>query len=110
MIIWRGWGVLSIVILIGAAVAIEFISEAIAGNDQFYNNNSMMMPLAFFIGGILNYIISQKFFRSTDKVVIDKETGEETTLRKSHTLFFIPMVYWSFIFIALGVVGFFVEK
>lgn len=110
MIIWRGWGILSIVILFVSAIATEFISEAIVGNDQFYNTNSMMMPLAFAIGGILNYVISEKFFKSTEKVVIDKETGEEAILRNSHTLFFIPMKYWSFIFIALGVIGFFVER
>ena len=40
-----------------------------------------------------------------DRVVIDKQTGKEFVLTARHTLFWIPIKYWTFIILGYAVVG-----
>ena len=40
-----------------------------------------------------------------ERVVIDKQTGKEFLLSERHTLFWIPIKYWTFIIIGYAIVG-----
>jgi hypothetical protein len=42
---------------------------------------------------------------SEERAVIDKQTGQEIVLRQRHTLFWIPIKYWTFIILAYPVIG-----
>ena len=42
---------------------------------------------------------------SEDRIVIDKQTGKEFVLTERHTLFWIPIKYWTFIILGYAVVG-----
>jgi hypothetical protein len=43
--------------------------------------------------------------RNPSRVLIDKETGQEVTLRNRSELFFVPMKYWGLLGIGAGVVA-----
>lgn len=42
---------------------------------------------------------------SKERIVIDKETGQELVLSERHTLFWIPIKYWTFIILGYAIVG-----
>jgi hypothetical protein len=42
---------------------------------------------------------------SDERVVIDKATGHEFTVSSRHTLFWIPIKYWTFIILVYPLVG-----
>ncbi len=53
----------------------------------------------------MNYSAA-KMLESDGKILIDPETGEEVLLKSSHSLFFIPIKYWTYVFGALAVLWF----
>jgi hypothetical protein len=89
MIIWSGLGFLP---------AVFFIISLFC----FNTDSDRGLAYAFFLAGLASGTLGW-FLRSRPaRTVIDKKTGKEMVLRRSHSLFFIPMVYWGPIFIAMG--------
>lgn len=65
---------------------------------EWYNTDkpfAYTLLLAGIVTGILGY-----FLRRSGRTLVDKATGHEVKFRHSHSLFFIPIVYWGPIFIA----------
>lgn len=99
MIIWNGWGILSIIFaVIGMVVggAVSSAAGALAGG---------------IVGGgvaaLLNHLVAKSMGKG--KVMIDPETNQQVLLKKSNSLFFIPMSWFTVIFaiggILIGFVG-----
>jgi len=95
MIVWSGRGFLSVLILF---IAI-FISIAIF--PETYVDLSFIIPL--YAAGIFSYIFGMKWNKPL-KVLTDKETGKDVIFKSNHSLFWIKMEYWGFIFTALGLI------
>jgi hypothetical protein len=95
MIIWSGLGIIPLFLL--AVLAILF------GGDQKGPNHQMGMVYALLLTGVLTSTLGWWLRTRPARVVVDKATGREMVLRKRHALFFIPMIYWGPIFLALGV-------
>lgn len=95
MIVWSGRGFLSVLILF---IAI-FISIAIF--PETYIDLSFIIPL--YAAGIFSYIFGMKW-NKTSRVFIDKETGKDVVFKNNHSLFWVKMEYWGFIFTALGLI------
>jgi len=94
MIIWSGLGFLPIVFMI--VFGLGFTAE---------NNGPITdkaLAYTFFLTGLASGASGWWLRKRPAQVVIDKATGKEMTLRKSHSLFFIPMLYWGLIFIAMA--------
>lgn len=106
MVIWTGWGFLVLVILLGASLGTELVTEALMGDDQFYQRAAWPLALAFALAGIATWYVGIWLRRRGARVVIDKTTGQELTIGGSHTLFFVPMHYWGIVLLALAVLPF----
>jgi hypothetical protein len=104
MIIWKGFGFLVAVIGFGSLVLAELISERITGNDQFYQQNGWVILIGMLVAAALTYGLHRLLLLQKQRVVVDKETGEELVLSSGHSLFFVPVRWWPGIFIVLGVV------
>lgn len=88
MIIWRGWGILTLIIwllgyFLSMLICINFTTESIIWPTIV--SCIISTPACFFAGKALN------------------KRGN------IHTLFFIPMQYWAFIFPVLFIILFFVN-
>ena len=99
-IIWKGYGFL-----------VPFIAVAIVGvvSVVFWS----LFPKTVFIGPCLGcflaaaaiWIIGNKFNSpAKNRVLIDKQTGQEILFKPDHSLFFIKMQYWAFLVGVAGVV------
>jgi len=94
MIIWSGLGFLPIVFL----MIFGFVSSAESNGPI----TDKALAYTFFLTGLASGALGWWLRKRSAQVVIDKATGKEFTLRRSHSLFFVPMFYWGPIFIAMG--------
>jgi len=104
MIIWSGWGVLSIVFSI-IGIVVGGITGSVAG-----------ALAGGIVGGcvaaFLNHLVAKSLGKG--KIMIDPATNQQVMLKKSNSLFFIPMPWFTVIFaiagIFIGITGTIAEK
>jgi hypothetical protein len=106
MIIWSGWGFLVAVIVFGASLAMELVTEAAVGDDRFYQVQAWPLALALALAGVIVWTVGKYLHGRGARVVIDKATGRESTIGGQHRFFFVPMHYWGPVLIALAIVPF----
>ena len=102
MLVWKGWGLLSLVIPLVCALSMEFAVDYNFGNG-FYKTASWPLPLAFLISSIPVFIIGFKLNSKIGRILIDPENNEKIELKVIHSFFWIPMQYWSVIMVGVSV-------
>ena len=102
MIFWSGYGIVVALIGFFTLIMTEFISEYIADDRSFYQENSWVIFIGMIISAVITYGFNKLLQKEKSKIVIDKVTGEEFELRKSHSLFFINIKYWPILYILIG--------
>lgn len=95
MIIWKGWGIL--VIIVG--IAGMALGGALAGAL------GLPCPVAFgaIVAALANWGLCKLLYRKPPRVLVDPTSGNQVLLRPSHSLFFIPAYAWTWIFLVLAV-------
>jgi hypothetical protein len=109
VIIWSGWGFLVAVIVFGASLTMEIVTEAVVGDDRFYQVQAWPFALALALSGVIIWIVGKYLQARGARVVIDKATGQELTIGGRDRFFFIPMHYWGPVLIALAGLPFLVR-
>lgn len=94
MIVWSGKGFLSVVILVASFALLANVFPKEQGDYAFV--------LAFFIAGAFSWFMGKKWNEGNARTVIDKTTGQEIVLKENHSLFWIKLQYWGFIFGGFG--------
>jgi hypothetical protein len=94
MIIWSGLGFLPIVFLM--IFGFGFSAES---NGPITDK---ALAYTFLLTGLASGALGWWLRKRPAQVVIDKATGKEIALRRSHSLFFVPMFYWGPIFLAMA--------
>lgn len=94
MIIWNGFGFLPIAFLLAFGFGFS------AGNNGPIGDSAL--AYTFFLTGLASGALGWWLRKRPPQIVIDKATGKEILLRRSHSLFFVPLFYWGPIFIAMG--------
>jgi hypothetical protein len=113
MIVWSGWGILVIVFVVAAFLGDVSLVSLVAG--AMGHGAPEAPPLIARLVGFLPWVgaaaaawfMGRKVNTKTEKVLIDPETNEPVMLRTGggHSLFFIPMQYWAFILLAVGLLA-----
>ncbi|WP_020530006.1 hypothetical protein [Flexithrix dorotheae] len=94
MVVWSGRGILSVLVLIVSFVlGVKLFPPA-------YSDYAFV--LAFFLAGAFSWFMGKKWNEKEGRTVIDKATGQEIVFKPNHSLFWIKMQYWAFIFGAFG--------
>ena len=106
MIIWRGWGFLVAVIVFGASLAAELITERLTGDDQFYQVQRWPLALALVVAAVTTWALGSYLRGRAARVVIDKLNGRESTIGGDHRFFFVPMHYWGPLLLGLAFLSF----
>jgi membrane protein implicated in regulation of membrane protease activity len=107
MIIWSGFGFLVALIGFGCLVLTQFIANALFQNAAYYQTHGWPKLVAFLIAALLVYFLSRVLERQQGRAMIDKATGREVVLKPRHSLFFVPLKYWPYILVGLGVIALF---
>lgn len=104
MVIWSGWGWVVPVFAFFVALGTELLSEAITGQDHFYQSHPWLVVGAMVVAGGLVGLVALFLSRRPARVVIDKQTGQELTLQPKHSFFFVPLRWWAPLLPAIAVV------
>ena len=93
MIIWTGWGFLTLVIGFGCAIIGEWLLDPGLG-----------VGLGWIAGGLVNYLFLTLLRHSRpDWTRIAPENDETVVLRRRDRLLFIDTKWWSVIFVVIGI-------
>ena len=103
MIIWQGKGYLVAVIVFLSSLIMQLLTNYITHNDSYYKEAPLPLTLALLIAGMIIMVIDRFYLNEKVQVLIDKSSGEEVQITKTHTLFFIPFKYWPYILFVIAV-------
>jgi hypothetical protein len=103
MIIWKGWGISVAFIAVAAWIGGDLAGEKFLGSPDAFNPLS---GLALAAAAAAIWQLSRYLNRQPGRTVVDKATGREFVLRRSHSLFFIPIEYWAWIVTVLAILTF----
>lgn len=95
VIIWRGLGYLVAVIVFVCSLVGNLISNVVLG-DGYYDHHKWPLAVTLIISGLICWFLGNYLRKRSDRIMIDKQTGEEIAVNQSqHTLFFIPMHWYA---------------
>lgn len=95
MIIWSGRGFVSVLVLILSFILLAQVFPEGYSDYVFITSLLITAALSWFLGKRWNVAV---------KVGIDEETGQDVSFKPNHSLFWIKMQYWGFIFAALALI------
>jgi hypothetical protein len=104
VLIFTGAGILvPVFAFLGFWFLRDFLDYTLFHQPGYYAAHGWAHFLSSVIAGAACYALGTFLSRPTNKVIVDKTTGEEQPLRNYHTFFFIPMQWWAFIIVAIGI-------
>lgn len=103
MIIWQGWGILTVAI-IGGIVMLGTVLLQAMGLRPPATGLQWTVILPLLAAAAANWWIGLRMNSTPGRELVDPRTGERLILRRRHSLFWIPMQYWSVAPLLLAVV------
>jgi hypothetical protein len=104
ILIWRGWGIL-VVLIAGAAV---FMSVLIADGLRSVGFSAhwqaaISILIASALAGVAIWFTAKGLSGKVLRRLVDADTGQQVLVRSSAgSLFFIPTQYWAYIIVVIG--------
>jgi hypothetical protein len=103
MLIWRGWGVLTVVILFGALILTQLVVDGLSGDGTYEANPYLYGGFALIVGGMATHLTGRWLdSRGRRRDLVDQATGERFVLQDRNDLFWISMRTWGLIAIVAG--------
>jgi hypothetical protein len=104
-IIWSGKGFLVAVFTFGFSLIANLIANSVTGNGAYWDAHKWPFAVSLFVSSVACWFVGRSFQNRKARVLIDPKTGQEVILPKSHTLFFIPMMWWGPILAVFGLIA-----
>ena len=101
MIIWSGFGFLVAVFVMASSLLCNLLFDAGFGAG-YYAAHHWTLGAAMLLAGVLCALAARPLRNRGSRTLTDEQTGELIVLRRSDTLFFIPMHAWAFVLGAIG--------
>jgi hypothetical protein len=107
IIIWKGRGWMVVLTLVLISLTCDFMCGYITQNEDFFQESDFALPICFVISGIIIHFIvnylKNKGQPKHDVNLLDTKIQTQIDNKFEHTLFFIPMEYYKYIFPAIGI-------
>jgi hypothetical protein len=101
--IWRGAGILVLVVTLGMLLAVQLGVNRVLQDPTYYQTHGWPKLLAFLLSAAAVFLIDRysnlRLGGNSPEPAPDKPPAP----KPSHSLFFIPMKFWSIILVAIGV-------
>lgn len=94
MIIWRGWGILVLVIPVAIWVIVPELVKPMLSAESYSANYQYISGLSIVLGAVALWFFG-RWVNAGGRAMIDEETGERIVLKPNHSLFFINIEYWA---------------
>ncbi|UHC19880.1 hypothetical protein LRS73_33320 (plasmid) [Methylobacterium currus] len=99
MIIWSGWGMLSALIAAAGLFGSVLLDPALA---RIGIPTPTGVVLVWAAAAAFNWWLGTRLNHRPGRELVDPRTGQTVILRRRHTLFWIPMQYYSVLMVLLG--------
>lgn len=93
MLIWRGWGILVLPIVMLCGIASILVQDLVLPRSELATLACLAAGLL--LSAWLVWWSGRKLNGAPGRELIDAQTGERIQLRRRHDLFFIRMEYWA---------------
>ncbi|MGO4270691.1 hypothetical protein AB4Z22_12730 [Paenibacillus sp. TAF58] len=101
MVIWKGWGILAVVIA-GAGFIVGILIESLIYGSSKGVVHGWPYTLTLIAAAVGIWFSGKALNKSAGRVLVDQQTNQQFKMGTPHSLFFIPMQYWAFL---LGVIA-----
>ena len=95
LLIWSGWGILVVPVIVGTAVVVGalggFALRALGHPELTF----VAVSLGLFAAAAANWLVGHRLNGTPPRELIDPATNQRVLLRRLHKLFWIRMEYWS---------------
>ena len=108
LLIWRGWGILVVVVTVLCIVAARALAEKMMGTPLPVNKAHVVTGVSLVIAAAAAYGLHLAIQKDLQpRIVVDQATGQRLRLVKRHDLFFIPIKFWAALLLGFGILSFF---
>jgi len=108
-IIWSGKGFLVAVFTFGFSLVANLVTNSVTGGGAYWDAHKWPFAVSLFVSAVPSWVVGRSIQNRNARVLVDPKTGEEVVLRESHTLFFVPMMWWAPILVVVGVITLSIE-
>ncbi|MDP1509395.1 hypothetical protein L8C07_00855 [Paenibacillus sp. CMAA1739] len=91
MIIWKGFGILNVII---PAILFFIVGSLVSALGLDSIDSRLPMAFVFIVSGVIIWHLGKALNADSNKVLVDMETGQHYRMGTQHSLFYIPMHYW----------------
>ncbi|MEZ5856191.1 MAG: hypothetical protein R3D67_16110 [Hyphomicrobiaceae bacterium] len=102
MIIWRGWGLIVLVITFGCSLIAQLLTDQLLGS-AYWNAHAWPFGVAMIVAGGVVWLFSQVLGRGPPRTLVDEQTGERVVVLPRHDLFFVPIKWWAVLLPGIGI-------
>ena|SRR5258706_9986426 len=102
LIIWRGFGISVLGIVLGCLGGAQLLANRLSGTPTYWESHAWPFAAGLLSAAAIIWCVATMLERYSTSKQIDPFTGETVRLKKPHDLFYIPMKYWSALFVGLG--------
>ena len=95
LVVWSGWGALTIVIVAVVTIAVGAIVQLFLGVLGHPQLAFIAVSIGLFAAAASNWVIGRRLNATAPRELVDRVTGQQVTLTRRHRLFWISMEYWS---------------
>ena len=103
LIIWRGAGAAVILFAILAALVTNIVTSSWFNQNNYFQNHAWAQMVALWFAGAGCWFLGRYLNGKPGRVLVDKATGQEVTIKPDHSLFFIKLEYWAPILLVIGI-------
>lgn len=95
LVIWSGWGALTILIVAVVTIAVGAIMQLLLGALDYPQLAFLAASTGLFAAAAVNWVVGKRMNATPARELVDPATGERLLLARTHRLFWIRMEYWS---------------
>ena len=103
MLIWSGYGILVAPIVIACILLSAMLTGQFSSTPDYFKLHGWPMGAGVITSAVVCWFLGRRLHASGSQTLIDPKIGNPVVLRRSHTLFFIPMQWWAVLLLPIGI-------
>ncbi|MFL9923062.1 hypothetical protein PQR62_02205 [Herbaspirillum lusitanum] len=101
IIIWQGFGFLGLLIPFLMSLIAQLATDSIY-EKGFYSGHPLISVAVLFISAAVVWLVGVKLNSGPSRLLVDPKTGQQFDFKKKHTMFWIPLQWFSTVVAALA--------
>jgi hypothetical protein len=104
LLIWRGLGILVVVIALGCSLAANLVTDRLTGSGAYWRGHGWPFACALMGAGIICYLLGHALARAAARNQTDPSFSARVGVPARNEFFFIKMQWWGPILVGIAIV------